>query len=168
MDWKRPEDCLFRRDTRDDLKDRSFPEGSFLPFDFLSGRAGMVSDETLANPAILLQVFVDMNSSLGRYAECFSAWLFLSSCVRFFLMSTLRQTQFSHDISFHLFRSCVFCFANFVSRLVGVCRVVKQSFLSHLYDGTIPEQEFSRLFYILLHIIRRNRLGDDFLTLQVR
>ena len=47
------------RDTRDDLKDRSLPEASFLPLDFLSGRAGMVSEETLANPAILVQVFAE-------------------------------------------------------------------------------------------------------------
>ena len=71
------------RDTRDDLKDRSLPEGFFLVFDFLSGRAGMVSEVTLANPAILSKVFATVNSSLGRYAKCCLGFVLLFACVRF-------------------------------------------------------------------------------------
>ena len=75
-------------------------------------------------------------------------------------------------ICFHLFRSCMFCLDNFVFEIGWSvsCRQTEFSFAPH--DGTIPEQkgilEFSRVFYILFHIIRSNRLGDDFLTLQVR
>lgn len=53
------------KDTRDDLKDRSLPDGSFLAFDFRSGRVAMVAEETLANPAILL-----LMSSSERYVKC--------------------------------------------------------------------------------------------------
>ena len=53
--WKRPEDCLLSRDTRDDLNDKRLPGGSFFAFaPFPVDLVDMVAEEVLENPAILL------------------------------------------------------------------------------------------------------------------